>query len=151
MTATVTSEQLYCANCSDPVDEIDEQNLGRCCRNLPHPWHRGSDGLYTESSYSDDAEAEDEDPDGDEDDDERPSCPYCGASDFTVRAVEWRQVTMSQTVSGLNEEYNDRILWYDRADFDDDETLDTDRFETSQVVCAHCHNDVTLDLELEEL
>lgn len=148
MTGTATIEQLDCAGCSDPVDEVDEQGLGRCCRNLPHPWHRGSDGLYNATSYSDNAEEEDENPDGD---DERPICPHCGSSEFTVRALEWRRVSMSQSVSGLNDEYDDTKLWFDRADFDDEETLDSDRFETSQVVCARCNNDVTLDVELEEM
>jgi len=149
MTETATIEQLYCAGCSDPVDEVDEQRLGRCCRNLPHPWHRGSDGLYNAPSYRDDAEEEDEDLD--DGDDERPSCPYCGSSEFTVSAVEWRRVRMTQNVSGLNDEYDDTKLWFDRADFDDDDTLDTDGFETTQVVCVQCRNDVTLNVELEEL
>lgn len=147
MTETATIEQLYCTGCSDPVDELDEQHLGRCCRNLPYPWHRGSDGLYNTPSDSDDAEGEDENNEGDQ----RPTCPYCGSSEFTVVANEWRQIRMSLNVSGLNEEYDDTKLWFDRADFDDDETVERDDFETTQVVCARCRSEVTNDVELEEL
>jgi DNA-directed RNA polymerase subunit RPC12/RpoP len=146
MTETATAEQLYCANCSDPADELDEENLGRCCHNLPHPWHRGSDGLYTAPSYSEDAEGED-----DQDGDERPSCPYCEAQRFIVRAYERRRVAMSQSVSGQNDDYDDTRLWYERAEFQDDDTVDHEDFEVYEVVCARCHNDVTHDVELEEV
>jgi hypothetical protein len=146
MTATVESEQLYCANCSDPVDAVDEDHFGRCCQNLPHPWHRGSDGLYTEPSESEDAEGEDDD-----EDDRRPSCPYCGESRFVIHAHEWRRIAMTTTVSGLdNETYDDSTLWYDRSDFDDDDTSETDGFEIARVVCSSCGNDVTHSISVEQ-
>lgn len=148
MTVSVASEQLYCANCSDPVDAVDENDYGRCCHNLPHPWHRGSDGLYTEPSDSEDAEDED-----DEDEpDRRPSCPYCGEGRFRIHAREWRRIELTTTADGFdNDAYDDASLWYEYGDLEDDDTIDTDGFEITQVVCLSCHNDVTGRFDVEQL
>jgi hypothetical protein len=148
MTTMIESEQLYCSNCSDPVDEVDEDGCGRCCHDLPNPWHRGSDGLYTEPSDSEDAADEDEDED--EDEDRRPTCPYCGERRFRLYAHEWRQVTMTGTASGSdNEEYDDSVLWYDSSDFEDHETNDARDFEVQRVECVRCSNDVTHSISIE--
>jgi hypothetical protein len=148
MTATVESEQLSCANCSDPVDAVNENHYGRCCQNLPDPWHRGSDGLYTQPSDSEEADAEDED----EDPDHRPVCPYCGDTRFRIHAREWRRIALTTTVSGLdNDDYEDSTLWYDYGDFEEDDTVETDGFEVSRVVCLSCQNDVTGSVDVGQL
>jgi hypothetical protein len=142
MNGTAESEQLYCANCSDPVDAVDENHHGRCCHNLPNPWHLGSDGLYTQPSESENAAAEDDDED--EDDDERPACPHCGERRFVIHALEWRRIALTTTVSGLdNEDYEDSTLWYAYSDFEDEETMENDGFEIARVTCADCGSDVT--------
>ncbi len=147
MTATVESEQLYCENCSDPVNAIDEDGYGRCCHNLPNPWHRGSDGLYTQPSASQNASAEDED----EDPDHRPMCPHCGSSSFVIHAREWRQIALTAMVSGQNnEDYEDAMLWYDYDDLEDDGTMDTRDFQVSQVVCGDCSREVTGRIDVEQ-
>lgn len=144
MTTTIEAEQLYCSNCSDPVDTIDEDGRGRCCHNLPNPWHCGSDGLYTEPSESEDAEDEDEE------EDRRPECPYCGHRRFRLYAHEWRQVTMTAMVSGFdNEDYDDATLWYGRTDFEDHEETEAHDFEVERVVCVTCDNDVTDRINVE--
>lgn len=148
MSTTAESVQLYCENCSDPVDVVDEDHHGRCCQNLAYPWHRGSDGLYTQPSDSRDAQAEDED----EDRDQRPACPHCGNRRFVIHAREWRQIALTTTVSGLdNENESDSTLWYDHSDFDDDGTTDTNGFEIYRVVCLDCHDDVTDCIDIEQL
>ena len=149
MSTAVAAEQLYCANCSDPVETVDEDGFGRCCHDLPNPWHRGCDGLYTEPSETADAADEDEhDGDGDEEDC-RPECSYCGFREFQLHARAWRRVTLTQAVSGFNDELDDSTLWYDTADFDDVETEETEEFEVQRVVCTRCHNDVTGTVDVE--
>jgi len=145
MSATATSEQFYCANCSDPVGSVDEHGVGRCCHNLANPWHRGRDGLYTVPSYSVDAADEDEHDDGNADtqDDTRPECPSCGFRQFVIRAAESRRMALSQTVSGLNDLYEDATLWYEIDDFEDDETTNTYDFVVQGVICGRCRSDVT--------
>jgi DNA-directed RNA polymerase subunit RPC12/RpoP len=145
MSATAVSEQLYCANCSDPVDAVDENHYGRCCHTLPNPWHRGSDGLYTQPSDTEDAEDEDEDHD------RRPACPYCGARHFVIHAREWRLTELTTTVSGLDNADCDSTLWYDYSDLEDDGTMDTNDFEISRVVCAGCRREVAGDIDIEQL
>lgn len=155
MSATAEAEQLYCANCSDPVDAVDEDHRGRCCHDLPYPWHRGYDGLYTEPSNSENAQAEDEDDDeqadGEDDDDHRPVCPTCGATRFVIHARESRRVEMTTTASGLdNEDYDDSTLWYDLSAFDEGMT-DTYDFEVYRLVCVGCRDDVTDHIQVEQL
>ncbi len=148
MTATVESEQLYCANCSDPVDAVDEDDYGRCCHNLPNPWHRGRNGLYTQPSESENAAVEDEDED---EPDHRPMCPDCGSSRFVIHACEWRRIALTTTVCGLaNDDYEDSTLWYDYCDLEDDETMETDDFQISRVVCVGCGNEVTGRVDVEQ-
>jgi hypothetical protein len=150
MNGTVATEQLYCANCSDPVDAVDEDGNGRCCHNLPHPWHRGLDGLYVLPSESATAEAEDEREEEDEDD-LRPSCPFCGERNFTIHALEWHRIALTQTVGGYdNEEWDDSTLWYDSDGFEEQETIETDNREIQQVLCDSCHQDVSGRITVEE-
>lgn len=146
MSGTVADEQLCCANCSDPVQAVDEDGNGRCCHNLPHPWHRGSDGLYVLPSESAAAETEDES----EEDDSRPSCPYCGEGSFTIHALEWRRIAVTQTVRGYdNEEWEDATLWYDSDSFEEYETTETDGQEIQQVLCDSCRHDVSGQISVE--
>jgi len=148
MSTPLAAEQLYCANCSDPVEAVDEDGFGRCCHDLPNPWHRGCDGLYTEPSETDDPASEDE-TDEDDEQDCRPECPYCGFSEFQLHARGWRRVTLTQRVSGLNDELDDSTLWYDTADFEHIETAETEDCEVERVVCTRCHNDVTGTVDVE--
>jgi hypothetical protein len=149
MSTAVAAEQLYCANCSDPVEAVDEDGFGRCCHDLPNPWHRGGDGLYTEPSVTADPADEDEH-DGDDEEDRRPECPYCGSRGFQLHARALRRVTFAQTVSGYNDELDDATLWYDTDDFEDVETEETEDLEVQRVVCTRCHNDVTGTVDIEE-
>lgn len=151
MSTTVESEQLFCANCSDPVDVVDEAHYGRCCQNLPAIWGQGSDGLFTrrmDQGEPEDNHTEDED---NEDEDRRPVCPNCGATRFVIRAREWRQVALTTTATGLNEDYDDATLWYDHGDFDDDGTVDSGNFEIDQVVCGACRCNVIDDVTIGQV
>jgi len=151
MTVIAESEQLYCGNCSDPVDAVDEDGCGRCCHDLPNPWHRGSDGLYTHPSFCENAEGEDDEDEDEDEDDRRPVCPHCGDSRFVIHAREWRQIALTGTVSGFdNEDYEDSTLWYDRDDFEDEGIADGGDFEIQRVVCTNCRNDVTDHVDVEQ-
>lgn len=146
MSATAEPEQLYCSKCSDPVDAVDEDHYGRCCHDLPNPWRRGSDGLYTQPSDSEDPEEEDEE------EDRRPECPHCGARRFTIHAREWRQTELTITVSGLdNEDHDNSTLWYYYPELEDEGTMDTNDFEISRVVCVGCRSDVTGEVHVEQM
>lgn len=142
---TVTAEPLYCAKCSDPVESVDEDGYGRCCHNLPNPWHRGSDGLYTRPSASADAEEEDTN-----ENDERPHCPHCGGRRFTIRATQWRRHVMSHSVHSGDNEIDDSTLWYDRDDFETSETDASNDFSVGSVTCARCDQDVSGHVNTEE-
>jgi hypothetical protein len=145
MSEAATIEQLYCSNCSDPADSLDEQGFGRCCHNLPNPWHRGSDGLYTEPSATVDAEQEDNESD------DRPECPNCGGMRFRIHATEWRRHAMSHTVSGADNERDDGTLWYDRDLFDTGDTDESSDFSVETIYCAGCEYDVTPHLNAEAM
>ncbi len=141
---TAVTAELYCAKCSDPVESVDEDGYGRCCHNLPNPWHRGSDGLYTSPSASVHAEEEDTD-----EDDVRPSCPCCGGRTFRIDATVWRQHRMSHSVHSVDNELDDATLWYDRDDFETTDTEDSDDFSILSISCARCHHDVSSHVSAE--
>ena len=145
MTVAV-AEQLYCAKCSDPVESVDEDGYGRCCHNLPNPWHRGSDGLYTRPSASADADEEDDTAE----DDVRPRCAYCGGRRFTINATEWRRHVMSHAVTSLENEIDDSTLWYERYDFEASDTDESENFSISGITCTRCNQDVSSHVHAEE-
>jgi hypothetical protein len=145
MSDAATVEQLYCAKCSDPADSLDEDGFGRCCHNLPNPWHLGSDGLYTEPSATVDAEQQDDESD------DRPECPNCGGMRFRIHATEWRRHAISRTVSGADNERDDGTLWYDRGDFETGEIDESRDFCIQTIYCARCEDDVTRHLHTDEV
>lgn len=112
-TATAT---LSCAGCSDPIEEYADEDslLGRCCANLPAPWHMGRDGYYTETT-----------PRGEEPEDHdstEPECASCGSTSFECveRLRSWRYVNAD----------DDGVLYIG-------DSYDTDVTESS-IECAHC-------------
>jgi DNA-directed RNA polymerase subunit RPC12/RpoP len=142
---TATADELYCAKCSDPAESVDEDGYGRCCHNLPNPWHRGSDGLYTRASASENAEEEDTN-----ENDVRPNCPYCGGRRFRIDATIWRRHVLVHTVHSVDNELDDATLWYDREDFETRETDDSDDFSIQSIRCLRCDHDVSGHIEAEE-
>ena len=78
--AAMEAETYTCAGCGDAVTTIDDgSKRGPCCHNLPAPWQRGGDGLYTSDT---------EEYDYDEDDESSPQvqCPHCGSTEFRITA-----------------------------------------------------------------
>lgn len=122
---SVATEELYCGACGDPADTLDTDGHGRCCRNLPNPWHRGSDGLYTRTSESEYFEEEDEEEEGRA---QPPHCHACGSTEWLISAT--------QRVRAGEEDDGDTI-YYDYHDFDN---------VTAR--CAHCEA-VPHDYDLE--
>jgi DNA-directed RNA polymerase subunit RPC12/RpoP len=146
MTVARAAEQLYCTKCSDPVESVDDDGYGRCCHNLPHPWHRGSDGLYTHTSGSADAEEEDID-----ENDVRPRCPYCGGRGFRIDATVWRRHLTSHSADSEDNETDDATLWYDRDDFETTETDDPEDFSIRSISCTRCDRDVSNHVNAEDV
>ena len=146
MTVELAAEQLYCRNCSDPVDSLDEGGRGRCCHNLPSPWVRGAGGLYNRAAGSGEDELDD---DGDPED-VRPQCPYCGGRRFRFDATEWRRHEMTATTTAAENELEDDTLWYDRDEFETGDVDESDNFEVRGVVCMRCQQDVSGSITYDE-
>lgn len=124
-----TAEQLFCGACGDPVPSVDGEGRGPCCAALPNPWHLGENGLYNQTSHSNDPVGEDyhEEHDDDEPEDFRPRCEHCGS-------MEWN-ATASQRIDTTENEYHDESIRYDWDHFD------------IQVSCAACGREARHSVE----
>lgn len=106
---------ICCNGCSEPITEnLNTENypLGRCCYNLPSPWVRGRDGLYTST--------EDEDADR-----VVITCEGCGSSDF--EATEHQAVRRY-----VNFDYDDFVAYMSVGDPYDSDTL------SIEIRCINC-------------
>lgn len=113
----MTTATLTCWACSDQIEAYadEAQHLGRCCANLPAPWHMGRDGYYTQTTPRGE-EPEDHDEEAIE-----PECEGCGSTTF--EAIEdqtvWRRVMVDAGVMYVGD------------------TVDSDS-NGMRVVCEHC-------------
>lgn len=141
MTATLTT--LYCDYCSDPITEnlgSDNYPCGRCCHNLPEPWSRGRDGLFTSEDGGD--------YDG-EDEDYRPRCPRCESQRFEVRGHRTQQIAIRINYDASDNNYDDEYIWIDTEAAIVAEPEILEDFDMEQVVCRDCGEDCTRDVSID--
>lgn len=120
MNPTTAEGVRFCASCGDPADTLDAEENGPCCHNLPNPWHRGSEGLYNQTSASEDFE--------DEDEISRAMCGDCGSERWLVTATQ---------VVGSDEEGGETV-YYEHGSF-----------EATSARCAHCDTPMPSHYDLE--
>jgi hypothetical protein len=94
---------LTCEGCSYEVEEYadEEARVGRCCHNLAAPWHRGREGLYTETTPRGE-EPEDLDGSGE------PECSHCGSTTFEYLEEQtvWRSVLADEGTLYVGDSYD---------------------------------------------
>lgn len=100
----MTTATLTCSLCSDPIDENlgGAFPVGKCCHNLPAPWHMGRGGYYTQTT------PRDEDPEDLDEETTEPECVSCGRSSFECleRQRSWRYVNESDGQLLIGDEYD---------------------------------------------